>query len=87
MSQDVLVEKFWPSATHSLVSGDGEVEVSVQFVFVFVSFLYFYFICIRKFRDIVGGCQVREGFKNPSYGKIPLRGRGGGGGRGTPLFR
>ena len=27
--------------------------------------------------------KVREGFKNPSYGKIPLWGRGGG----TPLFR
>ena len=29
--------------------------------------------------------HLREAFKNPSYGKIPLRGRGVRGG--TPLFR
>ena len=31
---------------------------------------------VRCKREVFNQERVREGFKNPSYGKIPLRGRG-----------
>ena len=37
-------------------------------------------LCLKGDGKVAFG--LREAFKNPSYGKIPLRGRGG-----TPLFR